>query len=115
MGRCDTGVMADPDTALAEKRAALEAQLERMETSTDEAASISFGKRVGEGTNLAVERLSQVAAHERLHGVLTAVVRAQEKRSEGTYGACDHCGGDIGAARIEAMPWAITCIGCAAA
>ena len=32
----------------------------------------------------------------------------------GTYGACETCGRDIGTARLEALPAARTCIGCAA-
>ncbi len=31
----------------------------------------------------------------------------------GSYGECEDCGGKIGRARIDALPYAITCIGCA--
>lgn len=98
---------------LAAKRAALEAQLAAITTRPADLGSISFGKRVGEGTSLAVERLSQIAAHDRLHGTLAEVVRAQQKLADDSYGSCDRCGEAVGEERLEAMPWATLCIACA--
>lgn len=97
---------------LAAKRQALEAQLAEITAAPADLGSISFGKRVGEGTSLAVERLSQIAAHDRLQATLADVIRAQEKLADGTYGSCDECGADIGEGRLEAMPWATTCMAC---
>jgi DnaK suppressor protein len=77
--------------------------------------NISFGKRVGEGTSLAVERLSQIAAHDRLQITLEEVARAEVKLVEGTYGRCDRCDEAIAEARLEAMPWATRCVRCAGA
>ena len=105
----------DVVTTLADKRAALEAQVAGITAAPPDMGGISFGKRVGEGTSIAVERLSQIAAHDRLQHTLAEVIRAQEKVEENTYGTCDRCHGDIAEARLEAMPWATLCIGCAAA
>jgi DnaK suppressor protein len=69
---------------------------------------------VGEGTSLAVERLSRVAVHEQLGHMLADVVRAEAKLAGGTYGTCDRCGAPIGAPRLEAKPWATHCVTCAA-
>lgn len=104
----------DIATVLAAKRAALEQQLDTLTASQGETGGISFGKRVGEGTNLAVERLSQVAAHEQLGDLLADVIRAEAKLAAHTYGNCDRCGGPIGAPRLEAKPWATHCVACAA-
>lgn len=101
--------------ALAEKREALEAQLAKITAVPADTTGISFGKRVGEGTSLAVERLSQIATHDRLQNTLAEVVRAQEKLREATYGRCDRCGEAVSEARLEAMPWATRCIACSAA
>ena len=101
--------------ALSEKRSALEAQLNGITSTPIDTGGISFGKRVGEGTSLAVERLSQIAAHDRLQGTLAEVVRAQEKLADDSYGTCDRCGKPVGDARLEAMPWATLCIDCSAA
>jgi len=102
------------EAVLAAKRAALESQLGRMTALPPDASGISFGKRVGEGTSMAVERLSQIPAHDRLQRTLAEVVRAQQKLTEDSYGRCDTCGEPVGQDRLEAMPWATRCIACAA-
>lgn len=99
--------------ALAAKQAELEAELTHLSAATPDSGGISFGKRVGDGTSVAVERLTQVAAHEKLGETLAAVLRAQENLAEGTYGVCDSCGRPVAAARLEALPWATQCITCA--
>lgn len=104
----------DVAAALAAKRAALEEQIATLTASQGEAGGISFGKRVGEGTSLAVERLSQVAAYKQLRQMLADVVRAEAKLAGGTYGTCDRCAAPIGAPRLEAKPWATHCVACAA-
>jgi DnaK suppressor protein len=81
----------------------------------DPMAAVSFGKRVGEGTTQAVERIAQVATAKRLDAKLRDVERAVEKLDDGTYGTCDGCGGPIGAERLAAMPWAVQCVACASA
>ncbi len=104
----------DVAEVLAAKRAELEAELARLTVPTSDPAGISFGKRIGEGTSVAVDRLSQVAAHERLQELLADVLRAQEKLDEDTYGTCDRCGGPIALERLDALPWATRCVACAA-
>lgn len=104
------GRMADPVATLAAKRAQLEAQVASISKLPDENGSISFGKRVGEGTSQAVDRLSAVPAHAKLQVTLADVERAQQKVTEGSYGRCDICGDEIAAARLEARPWATRCL-----
>ena len=100
----------DTTRTLASKHAQLEQQLSEMSELPEENGDISFGKRVGEGTSQAVDRLSAVPAHARLQDMLAEVVRAEEKVADQTYGQCDVCGEPIGAARLEAKPWATRCI-----
>jgi RNA polymerase-binding transcription factor len=76
----------------------------------DPMGAVSFGKRVGEGTSQAVERIAQVDAAKTLDAKLRDVGRALEKLDEGTYGACDVCGMPIGTERLEAIPWAVLCV-----
>ena len=78
--------MSDVAQVLADRRAEVEAEIAHLQRPTDESGGISFGKRVGDGTSIAVERLSQVAASDRLQALLADVMRAQQKLSEGTYG-----------------------------
>lgn len=106
----------DPDAVrrlLADKRGELEAALGLLETPPDSTGAISFGKRVGDGTAMAVERFANVAVHDRLRATLADVIRAQEKLAEGSYGVCDRCGETIAEARLEALPWATLCVTCA--
>ena len=76
----------------------------------DPMGAVSFGKRVGEGTSQAVERIAQVDAAQRLDAKLRDVERALAKLDDGTYGSCDLCGDPIGAERLEAIPWAVLCL-----
>ena len=96
--------------ALETKRDELTAELAALTAPTDDQGGISFGKRVGDGTSMAVERLSQVAAHDRLQAQLADVQRALAKLAEGSYGRCDVCGEPISPGRLEALPWATRCI-----
>ena len=79
----------------------------------DPVAAVGFGKRVGDGTTEAVERLAKVGAAEQLDAMRADVVRAIEKLDEGTYGICDRCGRLIPEARLEARPWSVLCVDCA--
>lgn len=100
---------ADPAAALAAKRAQLQQQLAAMAEPT-EVGDISFGKRVGEGTSQAVDRLSAVPAHDKLQVLLAEITRAEEKLAEGTYGRCDVCEATINPQRLDARPWATRCL-----
>jgi DnaK suppressor protein len=80
----------------------------------DPHASVSFGKRIGEGTTEAVERLNRVGTARELGAMLEDVDRARRKLEEGTYGICDRCGRLIPEARLEARPWSALCVDCAA-
>lgn len=97
-------------TTLLEKKAELEEQMAVLEAPPGERGEISFGKRVGEGTSIAVDRLSQVAVHDKLQVTMVDVERALIKLGEGTYGVCDVCGKPIGEGRLEALPWATLCV-----
>ena len=76
----------------------------------DPMAALSFGKRVGEGTSQAIERIEQVDVARRLEEKLADVERALQKLEEGTYGTCDVCGDPIAPERLEAIPWATRCV-----
>ena len=73
---------------------------------------ISFGKRVGEGTSIAIERFADVAIHDQIIQQLAAVDAALVRVAEGTYGVCEVCGNRIATERLEAIPWAATCVAC---
>ncbi|MGZ4592103.1 MAG: TraR/DksA family transcriptional regulator [Actinomycetes bacterium] len=95
---------------LTAKQRELDTELATLSAPTGDQSGISFGKRVGDGTSMAVERLSQVAAHEQLQDLRADVVRALAKLDEGSYGVCDRCGQPIAPGRLEALPWTALCI-----
>ncbi|MFN8147847.1 MAG: TraR/DksA C4-type zinc finger protein [Candidatus Nanopelagicales bacterium] len=103
----------DVRQTLLEKREDLLARMAGISAAPSDAGGISFGKRVGDGTSIAVERLTQVAAHEQMLSQLAEVDRALVKLDEGTYGTCDVCGAEIPAGRLEVHPWAVRCVACA--
>ena len=110
--------LSEPDdvtAALAAERRDLTAHIERIEAEgrANGSASISFGKRIGDGTAVAVERLNELAVLERLTKQHRSVVRAEEKLVEGSYGQCDGCREQITSERLNALPWAIHCLTCA--
>ncbi len=98
------------------ERDELVAQLDQLTAAPrDPMAAVGFGKRVGEGTTQAVERIAQVDAARNLDAKRRDVERALEKLDEGTYGTCDRCGVPISPERLEAIPSAVLCVACASA
>lgn len=100
------------DALLAERAAAVRAELEGLIEAPEDFGVIQFGKRAGDATNVAAEQLSRVGAHEQLQVLLADIDRARAKIADGTYGQCDECGAPIGEARLEALPWAGECVSC---
>jgi DnaK suppressor protein len=100
----------DADRLLAERQAQLEAELTELTRPTGEVGTISFGKRVGEGTSMAVDRLAAVSTQEHLLTMLDEVRRARQHVAEGSYGICEACGEPIPEGRLEARPWATRCV-----
>jgi len=107
--------VSDPIRAvLEERRDELRAALAIItEVPVDPVAPVSFGKRVGDGTTEAVDRLTKVGTARELDASLADVERALVKLEDGTYGACDVCGDAIAPARLEARPWSVLCVRCA--
>lgn len=50
---------------------------------------------------------------ENEEGTLEAIEMALERIEDGTYGQCDECGVKIPKARLNALPYAPTCVKCA--
>jgi DnaK suppressor protein len=96
------------------KRRQLAAELDELTKPPEAGSNLSFGKRIGEGTTAAVERISSTAAARSIAAALAEVDRALEKVEEGTYGLCDECELSIGSERLEAMPAATLCVACSA-
>jgi RNA polymerase-binding transcription factor DksA len=68
-----------------------------------------------EGATIAFERSQIGALVRQVRHHLSEVDAAIARVAAGTYGVCEGCGAGIGAARLEALPAARTCIRCAQA
>lgn len=104
--------MADDEvrTELEQKAAELRAQIAELTRPPEAGATIGFGKRIGEGTNQAIQQLADASSASTLAVVLDQVERALAKLDEGSHGRCDVCGNPIGEARLEFRPWSVTCV-----
>ena len=103
----------DPAARLAQLRTDLLGEMGRISAIDPQTVGIGFGKRIGDGTNIAVDRMEQVQVHGAMQGKLAEIARAEQKAADGTYGRCDACGTDIGAERLEHLPSATRCVACA--
>ena len=102
------------ETLLLARRAELTAELDRLTAPREPGSAISFGKRIGDGTTEAVERIATTATAHSIAGSIKDLDRAIAKIEDGTYGYCDRCGDPIPAARLEAMPASAHCVTCRA-
>ncbi len=100
----------DPAQELASHEERLVRQLAALTSGPKDTGGIPFGKRVGEGTAMAAERMSAVSTQEQLLRSLEEVRRARQRIIEGTYGRCEVCGEPIPAERLEARPASARCV-----
>ena len=103
-----------PRALLVALRDELQARAEAIRNgATVPSGGISFGKRVGEGTSIAIERFTDVAVHGQIVQQLAAVEAALGRLDDGTYGVCEVCGEPIAEERLEALPATTRCVRCA--
>jgi DnaK suppressor protein len=100
------------ERALREIQADLEQRLGRFAATPERGSNLGFGKRIGDGTIEAVDRLNQIGIGSRLEARLERVERALEKIADGTYGTCDACGKPIDPRRLRAAPESTVCVDC---
>ncbi|HYH28424.1 MAG TPA: TraR/DksA C4-type zinc finger protein [Actinomycetota bacterium] len=100
----------DPGPLLRKRRQRISEELESLTRAPEAGTNLSFGKRIGDGTTEAVERIATTATARSLTASLAEVDRALEKLEEGTYGFCDECGDEIPPSRLEAKPAATRCV-----
>lgn len=75
---------------------------------------MTYGSQAAAATHV-FEQQRDLAMRDRERAQLRQVEEALERLDAATYGACRSCGNPIAPERLEAIPWAATCIGCARA
>ena len=79
------------------------------EQSAGELSDVDVNDPADEATNL-MDRERNFAAEDNLGRILGKIERALQKIDEGTYGLSDVDGTPIPAARLEALPYALTTV-----
>jgi DnaK suppressor protein len=77
-----------------------------------EVANLGFGKRIGDATTYAVERMTDAYQARTIYATVTEIDQAIERLDAGTYGRCVACGVLIPEERLLAVPWAALCVPC---
>lgn len=102
--------LAAIEARLRARLAEIDGQIAELTKPPDNAGSISFGKRVGEGTTQAIDRFTDVGIANELQPIKERVEHALSKLADGTYGTCDVCGKPIAPGRLNAAPESALCI-----
>jgi DnaK suppressor protein len=97
------------------KRAEIVAKVEQLgEHDPAEVANLGFGKRIGDATSYAVDRMTDAYQARTIYATVGEIDQALERLDAGTYGSCVLCGNAIPDERLRAVPWAALCVPCSA-
>ncbi|MFM7719435.1 MAG: TraR/DksA family transcriptional regulator [Actinomycetota bacterium] len=110
-----SGHIEERKVALLEQRANLRKEIEALGGDPDsDDAAIDVERGFADSAHSTAERARALSVMRALRSNLRWVGRALRKIELGTYGTCESCGAAISEERLEALPWAILCIGCKA-
>ena len=104
------------EAALNHKRSSLLAQLATLRDgapSRAEASAAHFARREDSQAQTATERDLEFALDDHESTELRRVNAALQRLANGSYGLCADCGVAIAPARLQALPTAAFCLGCA--
>jgi RNA polymerase-binding protein DksA len=106
--------IAGAEKALREERVRLVHQLDELGAaeSGDLRSDIDFGGSFADAASITAERTEVLGLVESLKSQLDDIDNALAHIEAGTYGTCDRCGNEIGAARLEFRPASVLCVDC---
>ena len=110
--------MPSPQDALPARRRRLTAQVAALERAFAALVAATEGANTDdehdpEGSTIAFERSQLCASLAAARAGLAEVEHALARVADGTYGRCEACGEPIAPGRLDALPSATTCVGCA--
>jgi DnaK suppressor protein len=85
--------------------------LDEIEETISAPGPMTYGSQAAAASQV-FEQQRDLALRDRARQQLELVDQALARLDEGTYGACQRCGRQIAAGRLEALPWAAHCIDC---
>jgi DnaK suppressor protein len=106
---------------LEEERVRLEEIVEELEAErqsarlSESASEHSPNPESVEGGSMAFEFEKGLSVERNANDLLAKVEHAQRRLADGDYGTCESCGDPIPTARLDALPYATTCVSCSAA
>jgi RNA polymerase-binding transcription factor DksA len=71
-----------------------------------------YGNHLADTATDTFEDEKALALEAHLTGLLSQVDEALARAANGTYGLCSQCGQPIAPERLEALPYATTCVSC---
>jgi DnaK suppressor protein len=74
-----------------------------------------FGKRAGDYVAQVVEDRTNNQLADSLAVTAASIRRALLLLDQGRFGSCQSCGQTIGTDRLQAVPWALSCVECQSA
>ena len=96
-------------TELEERLATLQTRLSSIKKDVTQAHSGDSAEQAQEREN---DEVVDAIGNETAQSI-RVILAALERIENGSYGACDSCGEDIGQARLAAVPEATRCVNCA--
>jgi RNA polymerase-binding protein DksA len=108
--------MAAPSIDLEAARASLIAERDRLRAELGEPIEgpgpMTYGSQAAAASQV-FEQQRDLALRDRSRAELEKVTAALTRLEDGSFGTCTSCGNPIAPERLEAIPWAPTCIDCA--
>lgn len=102
----------DAATARSRLQAERRRLLDELGEPIENPGQMTYGSQAAAATQV-FEQQRDLALRERSRIELAQVEAALRALESGTYGTCTSCGKPIAPERLEAIPWAPTCIDCA--
>ena len=105
---------------LLEERPATSQQADELQAEAEqlahdrESGDTQFDEESGEGDTINVERERDLLLSASAHQIVDEIDRALERIKNRTYGLCTPAGRRISVERLEALPYAETCVDCKA-
>ena len=101
-------------SGLEDERAKLVKQLAELgaDENGDLTGEVDYGDAFADAAAATAERTEVLGIVDNLKLILDDVDAALAKAADGSYGRCEGCGNDIGAARLEFRPTSRFCVDC---
>ena len=106
----DKARIAKFEEILTKRRDELRHNLSR--TQGDRQEAHDYGRDEGDRATASISREMTFRQKSQESGLLTLVEAALSRIKVGTFGDCPNCGKEIGANRLNAVPWSRYCITC---